>query len=261
MILPNSRVVNNWTRLLWLFLILLTPRLLLADQILVATASNFRDAMSALARQFESNTGHQVTVIPGSTGKHFAQVVHGAPFDAFFAADSERPQRLESEGLAVNGSRFTYAIGKLVLWSPQSGLVDPDGAILKHGNYRHLAIANPELAPYGRAAREVIEAMGLWDTLEQRLVRGENIAQAFQFVQSGNAELGFVALSQLKTGKHSMDGSQWAIPVDLYGAIEQQAVLLQESEVARDFFSFVQSAQAAKIIRAHGYETPGHDEP
>jgi molybdate transport system substrate-binding protein len=259
MMLPDSGLVKSGIRVLWVFFLILLPRQTLTDEIRVATASNFRTAMTALANEFEVETGHQATVITGSTGKHFAQIIHGAPFDVFFAADRERPEKLESEGLTVPGSRFTYAFGKLILWSPQADYVDVGGRVLKQGNFYHLAVANPQLAPYGRAAREVLENAGLWESLSKRLVRGENVAQAFQFVHSGNAELGFVALSQLKDGDHLSTGSHWPVPPEMYGAIEQQAVVLRDNRAAREFMSFVQSARAARIIRTHGYETPEHD--
>lgn len=228
----------------------------MAAEIRVAAASNFTHAIKASARQFEAATGHRVMLAFGSTGKHYAQISNGAPFDVFFAADSKRPKLLEQEGIAIPGSRFTYALGKLVLWSPKSGYVDADGRILERVEFRHLAIANPKLAPYGWAAREVLEARGLWEELKGRLVRGENIGQAFQFVASENAELGFVARSQLVRPGRAIAGSYWDIPPELYSPIEQQAVLLQDSEAARAFLSFVRSEEAIRIIRDHGYEAP-----
>ena len=227
------------------------------DQIRVATASNFKAAMADLAARFEQQSEHKVTLISGASGKHYAQIVNGAPFDAFFSADAERPERLESEGLAIPASRFTYAIGKLVLWSPLAELVDPHGEVLKSTGFRHLSIANPELAPYGRAAKEVLLALGVWDEIAKRLVRGENVSQAFQFVHSRNAELGLVAFSQLKTT--ATGGSFWLAPQALYQPIEQQAVLLRENSATQDFMAFVRSEQGRKIILAHGYETAGPD--
>jgi molybdate transport system substrate-binding protein len=229
------------------------------DALRVATASNFRPAMLELARQFEADSGHEIDVIAGSTGKHFAQIVHGAPFDLFFAADGERPQQLELRGLGLPGGRFRYALGILVLWSPQAALVDSAGAVLREGGFRHLAIANPVLAPYGRAAMEVIEALGVRERLQDRLVRGENVAQALQFVDSGNAELGFVALSQLLADDRCGRGSCWKVDAELYGAIEQQALLLSDKPAAREFLQFVQSPVAAAIIQAHGYELPAKE--
>jgi molybdate transport system substrate-binding protein len=220
-----------------------------AAEIRVAVASNFAPTLRDIAARF----GQRVSLITGSTGKHYAQISNGAPFDAFFAADVQRAQRLEEAGLAVAGSRFTYAIGKLVLWSPRADYVDPAGAVLKHGDYRHLALANPTLAPYGRAAREVLQAQGLWQTLQPRLVRGESVGQAFQFVGSGNAPLGFVAWSQIQRPGETPSGSWWKIPETLYTPIAQQALLLNDSAPARAFLAFVRGPQARQIIQAYGY--------
>jgi molybdate transport system substrate-binding protein len=227
-----------------------------AQEIRVAVASNFAGAMKKLVEDFEAHSDHSVTLSFGSTGKHFAQIKNGAPFHAFFAADIHRPQILEQEGIAVAGSRFTYAVGKLVLWSPRAGYVDASASILERGDFRFLAIANPTLAPYGKAAEEVLLARGLWSGLAGRLVRGENISQAFQFVRSGNAELGFVAYSQVQRPDRSIEGSYWEVPQGLYTPIAQQVVLLRENEAARAFLLFVRSPQASNIIRAHGYDTP-----
>ena len=227
-----------------------------ADEIRVAVASNFRYAIEDLAPRFERQTGHDLTLIFGSTGKHYAQIKHGAPFDLFFAADAHRPQLLEEEGLAAPGSRFTYALGKLVLWSPQPGLVDPKGTMPKDGTFRYLSIANPKLAPYGRATEEVLQVSGLWKSLQRKMVRGENIGQALQFVRSGNAELGFVAYSQIKRPGHLVNGSYWEVPQSLYTPITQQAVLLKEGRAARDFIAFMHSEEARATIRSYGYTTP-----
>ena len=227
-----------------------------ADELRVAAASNFAAAITAIAEKFEADTAQEVTLIFGSTGKHYAQIINGAPYDLFFAADAARPKLLEKEGFALRDSRFTYALGKLVLWSPRKNYIDPDGRILENGNFRHLAIANPRLAPYGEAARQVLQARGLWNDQDKRVVRGENIAQAFQFVRSGNAELGFVAWSQVKHAGKAKEGSYWSIPQSLYAPIEQQAVLLRDREAARSFILFVRSAQGARIIREHGYGIP-----
>lgn len=227
-----------------------------AGEIRLAVASNFTSAIKAIARYFEAETGHQVKLIFGSTGKHYAQIRHGAPFDAYFAADTRRPELLEQENLALPGSRFTYAVGKLILWSPKAGYVDSQAKVLEQGGFRHLAIANPRLAPYGKAAQQALQARGLWDLMKGSMVRGENIGQAFQFVKSGNAELGFVAYAQVKHPDHPVEGSWWEVPQALYTPIEQQAVLLKESEVARDFMSFVKSDVALEIIQSYGYGAP-----
>ena len=222
----------------------------------VATASNFAAAMNDIERRFEAKTGQSVVVSLGSSGKHYAQILNGAPFDVLFAADIDRPALLEAGGHAVAGSRFTYAIGRLALWSTVADRVDSSGTVLQSGAFRYLAIANPALAPYGAAAREVLEALGLWEKYQTRIVRGENVSHAFNFVRSGNADMGFVALSQIRKPHNGLGGSFWVIPQTLYTPIEQQAVLLRDSEVARAFLSFVQSDEGLSIIRAHGYETP-----
>ncbi|UCC98484.1 MAG: molybdate ABC transporter substrate-binding protein [Phycisphaerales bacterium] len=225
-------------------------------EICVAVASNFTDTIKDIAERFEAKTDRNVVLVFGSTGKLYAQIKNGAPFDIFFAAAVREPELLEKEGPAVPGSRFTYAVGKLVLWSPEAGYVDREGKVLEQADFRHLAIANPKLAPYGRAAQEVLQARGIWDELSERLVRGENISQTFQFVKSGNAELGFVACSQVKRPGQSIEGSWWEAPQTLYSPIEQQAVLLKDSKIARDFLVFVRSEEALKIIREYGYSTP-----
>ena len=232
------------------------PLPLAADQIRVAVASNFRQAMAAAAERFEHSSGHEVVLIPGSTGKHYAQIRNGAPYDAFFAADVDKPLRLEEERRIVPGSRFTYAIGQLVLWSADPDLVDPAGEVLKSDRFRHLAIANPDLAPYGAAARSVLQALGRWGALAPKLVRGENIEQTFQFIISGNAELGFAARSQLAVPGRDFAGSSWQPSNALYPPIEQQAVLLQDSPAGRALLAFMQGEEARAIIRAYGYDSP-----
>lgn len=227
-----------------------------ADEIRVAVASNFTSTIKEITRLFEQHSGHKVTLVFGSTGKHYAQIKNGAPFDIYLAADVQRPKLLEAEGMVQPGSRFTYAIGKLVLWSPERKAVDPAGNVLEQGDFRHLAIANPKLAPYGKAAREVLQNRGLWQVLQERFVRGENIGQTFQFVKSGNAELGFISLSQIKRPGKFMPGSQWEISQSLYSPIEQQAVLLKDNDLARAFMLFMRSEEALKIIRSYGYGTP-----
>ena len=239
-----------------LFCAVSSPRPLPAEEILIGVATNFASTIDRIATRFEAQSGHEVIVSLASTGKHYAQIVNGVPFDAFFSADARRPELLEHAGLSRPGSRFTYAIGKLLLWSPKVDYVDGEGRVLDTGDYRHLAIANPKLAPYGNAAKQVLEARGLWDPDSRRLVRGENIGQAMHFVQSGNAELGFVARSQVLRPGGKIDGSVWEIPQSLYDPIEQQAVLLTDSQAARDFLAFVRGREARDIIRAHGYESP-----
>lgn len=227
-----------------------------ADEIRVAVASNFARTMREIAGRFEDQTGHEVILAFASTGKHYAQIRNGAPFDAFFAADTERAERLEKEGLALAGSRFTYALGTLILWSPEEGMVDTAGRVLELDGFRFLSLANPKHAPYGRAAQEVLEARDLWQSLQPRIVRGENIGQAFQYVISGNAELGFVARSQIYRPEEVIAGSWWKIPVDLYSPIAQQAVLLSESEAASELLDFVRGQESLEILRSYGYRTP-----
>lgn len=227
-----------------------------ADALRVAVASNFTTAMTAIAQRFEAQSGHRLRLSFGSTGKHYAQIINGAPFDVFFAADVRRPALLEEQGESVSGSRFTYAIGRLVLWSPRAGYVDADGRVLEAGAFRHLALANPKLAPYGRAAQEVLQARGLWDWLRGQMVRGENIGQSLQFVVSGNAELGFVAQAQVKQPGRPMQGSLWEVPQVLYTPIAQQVILLRDTAAARALLAFVRSEVGVQLIRDHGYDTP-----
>ena len=244
--------------LVWLAVLLFLggAKPLAAEEIRVAAASNVMAAARALAERFEADTGHEVVLAFGSTGKHYAQIRHGAPFHVFLAADVERPRRLEEEGVAIAGTRFTYARGALVLWSPEPGFVDSEGRVLEEGSYRYLAIANPRLAPYGRAARQVLEGRDLWTATEGRRVMGENIAQAFQFVRTGNAELGFVAASQLVAMEASGNGSRWQVPQSLHDPIDQQAVLIEHNQAARDFLAFLRSEPGRAIFREYGYEVP-----
>jgi molybdate transport system substrate-binding protein len=224
-----------------------------ADEVKVAVATNFVAAMSALVERFEQTSGHTVLVSAGSTGGHYAQIKNGAPFEAFFAADSERPRLLEAEGAAVPGSRFLYAVGRVALWSARPGYVDAEGRILETGDFRRLAIANPALAPYGAAARDVLRARNLWDRLQSRLVTGQDIGQTHSFVQTQNAELGFVAWAQLKGPHGEIAGSYWLVPESLHRPIEQEAVLLRDVPAARALLQFVKSPEAREIIRGHGY--------
>jgi len=227
-----------------------------AETAQVAVASNFRPAMAVLAREFQRHSGHELALSYGSTGKHYAQVVNGAPFHLLLAADAERPRRLEAKGLAVAGSRFTYAVGTLVLWSPDPSRFEDGARALAGGDFRFLAIANPQTAPYGLAAEQVMRRLGVWEAWQGRIVRGENVGQAFAYVKSGNAELGFVALSQV-TGLEAIGrGALWVVPAELHEPIEQQAVLLIDGEAARAFLAFLRGEQAAAVIQAHGYALP-----
>jgi molybdate transport system substrate-binding protein len=226
-----------------------------ADEIRVAVASNFRHASEDLAPRFKKSSGHDAVLIFGSTGKHFAQIVNGAPFDVLLAADELRPRMLEEDGLIVSGSRFVYATGRLVMWS-----ADANAAVnrerLVTGDFRFLALANPTLAPYGRAARQALTNLGVWQSLQPRLVRGENVAQAYQFVVSGNAELGLIALAQIRLPGGATGGAHWEIPRTLYDPIRQQAALLSDTPATRAFAKFMRSAEARAVIRGYGYETP-----
>lgn len=241
---------------LFLIILLSLSFQLQAAQIKVAVATNFSSAMSDIISQFEQNTAHTVVLITGSTGKLYAQIHNGAPFDAFFAADTKRPRQLELDNKIQPGSRFTYAIGKIVLWSPDPALIDTEGNVITSSSFRHLAIANPKLAPYGRAAQQVIESKGVWNTLQGKIVRGENIGQTYHFVNSGNAELGFVALSQIKQNTVNQHGSFWLVPAELYEPIEQQAVQLTTQPGVADFFQFVKSKASHHILSKYGYDVP-----
>lgn len=227
----------------------------LAGDFKLAVAANFTDASKALVARHEQDSGHTVKTSFGSTGALYAQIDHGAPFDVFLAADRQRPQRAEKEGLAVAGSRFTYARGRLALWSRSSGTFDDGRAYLNQQTFDRLAIANPALAPYGLAARQVLEHLELWEIIEPKLVFGGNIGQTFQFVATGNVQAGFVALSQVRAWNKS-DGSLWIVPEALHEPIIQQAVLLAHGEnnaAARAFLDFLKTEPARRIIADYGY--------
>lgn len=228
-----------------------------ADEIQVAVAANFTAPMQQIAAQFEKDTGHKATLAFGATGKFYAQIVNGAPFEILLAADDEVPARLEKEGQGVAGSRFTYAIGTLVLWSANPTLVDAKGDVLKTGNFKYLALANPKTAPYGAAAIETMAKLGVLPSVQGRFVQGENISQTQQFVLSGNAELGFVALSQVfKDGKITA-GSAWIVPGNLHEPIRQDAVLLakgKDKPAAIALLAYLRSEKTRAIIKSYGYE-------
>ncbi|WP_426199435.1 molybdate ABC transporter substrate-binding protein [Pseudomonas sp. DC3200b2] len=227
-----------------------------ADDVQVAVAANFTAPLQAIATAFEQDTGHHVIASPGATGQLYAQINNGAPYQVFLSADASTPARLESDGKVVEHSRFTYAIGKLALWSARPGYVDAQGKVLAQGNYRHLALANPKTAPYGLAATEVLEHMRLTEATASKRVEGQNITQAFQFVQTGNAELGFVALSQVSRDGKLTGGSAWIVPDTLYSPIRQDAVVLDPGagQVAVEaFMNYLRGPTAAAIIRSYGY--------
>lgn len=227
------------------------------EQATVAVAANFAEVVERLEADYERRSGHELSVVVGSTGKLYAQVVAGAPFDVLLAADQERPERLERVGLAVVGSRFTYAVGRLTLWSREPGRIGADGvATLRDGDFRLLAIANPALAPYGAAARQTLAELGLWDRLQRKIVMGESIGQAHAMVASGNAEVGFVALSYVLSPRNGTPGSRWEVPPDLHEPIRQDAVLLDRASgnaAARGFLDYLRGDAARAVIETYGY--------
>ncbi len=227
-----------------------------ADEVLVAVAANFTAPMKAITAEFEKATGHKVHLSFGASGKFYAQIKNGAPFQVLLSADEAIPVKLEQEGLTVPGSRFTYAVGTLVLWSARPDFVDDKGAVLSQGAFSHLSVANPKLAPYGAAAMETLDKLGLATTLQAKFVVGENIAQTYQFVTSGNAELGFVALSQVMKDGRIAGGSAWIVPVGMHRPIRQDAVILasgRENAAAAALLRFLREPGAVAIIRSYGY--------
>ncbi len=230
-----------------------------AGEVSAAVAANFTEPVKQIVESFQKETGHTVKLSFGSSGKFTSQIKEGAPFDVFLAADEKTPKLLEQEGLVVQGSRFVYALGKLVLWSAQPGFVDGKGAVLSKGNYNKISYADPKLAPYGLAAKETLEELGLWDAVQGKLVTGESITQTYQFAATGNAELGFIALSQITKEGKVTEGSWWVVPTHLYNPIKQSAVQLSAAKdpaAAKAFMAFLKSAKAVAIIRNFGYELP-----
>ena len=232
-----------------------------ADDLPIAVAANFTAPLKAIAADFEKESGHRVVPSFGSTGKFYAQIKAGAPFEILLAADDETPAKLESEGEGVTGSRFTYAIGKLVLWSAKEGYLDDQGTgavqLLQRNDFQHLALANPKLAPYGAAGVETLRALGVLEAVQPKFITAENITQAYQFVATGNAEVGFVALSQvIKDGKIG-SGSGWIVPARFYSPIRQDAVLLakgKDKPAAAALLKYLRSDKARALIRSYGYE-------
>jgi molybdate transport system substrate-binding protein len=240
-----------------LLLALSVANLAHADEVQIAVAANFTAPMKEIAAQFEQESGHKVLASFGSTGKFYSQIQNGAPFEILLAADDETPAKLEKEGAAVTGTRFTYAIGKLVLWSAQPGLVDDKGDVLKKGSFPHLSIANPKLAPYGAAAVEVLQKLNLYSSLEAKFVQGENIAQTHQFVVSGAAPLGFVAMSQVYEGGKLKSGSAWVVPAGMYVPLRQDALVLARGKgkgAVEAFLKYLKGDKAKAVIRSYGYE-------
>ncbi|MDD1632154.1 MAG: molybdate ABC transporter substrate-binding protein [Methylococcaceae bacterium] len=230
-----------------------------AASVLVAVAANFSKPMTEIAAEFEKSTGHSAKLSFGSSGKFVSQIENGGPFEVLLSADEKSPQKLEQSGLTVPDSQFTYALGKLVLWSAKPGYVDNQGKILTTGGFKHLALADPKLAPYGLAAMEVLKKIGLMEKLQPLFVQGENIAQTYQFISTANAELGFVALSQVIENGKIATGSGWIIPGDYYAPIRQGAVLMKkgaENPAAPALLDYLKSAPALAIIEKYGYDLP-----
>ena len=230
-----------------------------AGEVNAAVAANFSAPVQQIAELFQKETGNTVKLSFGSTGKFYAQIKEGAPFDVLLSADEKTPRLLEQEGLAVSNTGFVYALGKLVLWSAAPGFVDDKGAVLSKGSYNKIAYADPKLAPYGQAAQDTLQKMNLWDKVQSKMVTGESIAQTYQFAATGNAELAFIALSQItKDGKVS-EGSWWIVPADLYSPIKQTAVELsaaKDKAATQAFLKFLKSEKAVTIIRNFGYGLP-----
>ena len=227
-----------------------------AAEVSVAVASNFIAPMQRIAQSFEQDTGHKAVLALGSTGSLYAQIRHGAPYHVLLAADADTPARLEKEGLGVAGSRFTYALGQLVLWSKRPGFVDDKGDVLRAGTFQRLAVANPKLAPYGAAALQVLNQLKLLPSVSSKLVQGDNIAQTYQYVSTDNAQLGFVSLSQVWVDGRISQGSAWIVPQHLYSPLQQDAVLLSKGQhhpAAQALLMYLRSDKAISLIRAYGY--------
>ncbi len=238
---------------------LLLPAAAQAAEVRVAVAANFAQPMKDIAAEFEKDSGHKASLTQGATGKFYAQISNGAPFELFLSADDETTERLLKEGRAVAGSGFTYAIGRLALWSPDVKLVDSGGAVLKTDSFRFVAIANAKVAPYGRAAVQAMQKLGVLSKVEPRVVQGESIAQTYQFVSSGNAQLGFVALSQVWENGRLRSGSAWVVPEAMHETLKQDAVLLnpgKDAPAARALLDYLKSDKAKKIIERYGYRIP-----
>ena len=229
-----------------------------AAEINVAVASNFAGVLKEIAVDFQKDTGHQLAITPGATGKFYAQISNGAPFDVFLSADDETPSKLVKEGKALSATQFTYAIGRLALWSPQADMVDKNADVLKTDKFKFLAIANAKIAPYGRAAVLTMQKLGVLTKLEPRIVQGESIAQTYQFVVTGNAQLGFVALSQIVENGKIKSGSAWVVPEEMHDQLKQDAVVLQSCKhvsVCQSLMDYLKSEKAKKIMASYGYRS------
>lgn len=241
---------------LLLALLTLMPAIACAEEVQIAVAANFAAPLKQLAADFEKDTGHKLVAAFGSTGKFYTQIKSGAPFEVLLAADDETPARLEKEGDGVAGSRFTYAIGRLALWSKQPGFVDESGDVLKKNAFQHLALPNPKLAPYGAAALEVLKALGVLDAVQPKFVTAENLTQVQQFVGSGNAELGFVSLSQVQKDGRLTEGSVWIVPQSYHTPLRQDALLLARGKgkpAAEALLAYLKGDKAKALIRGFGY--------
>ncbi len=248
--------MNMFSRSLLFFCMVFNSTMVWAEDVEVAVAANFIKPMEQIAAKFEQATGNKLVVSFGSSGKLLEQMRNGAPFKVFLSADQSKPQTVEDEKLDVPGSRFTYAIGKLLLWSVREDMVDNKGAVLKTGNFEHIAIANPKTAPYGAAALETMDKLGVLDTLQAKIVQGESIAQTREFVSSGNAELGFIALSQVIRDGRISEGSGWLVSPDLYAPLKQDAILLKTGEnstEARALMDYLKSDAGRAVIESFGY--------
>ena len=238
-------------------IIIINKNLVYSNEIHIAVASNFASTIKNIVNAYQIKTKNKVFISYGSTGMHFLQIKNGAPFDIFFAADVWRPKVLESLGLAQPNSRFTYAIGRIVLWVPNINNLTPEWDLLVSDQKKSkIAIANPRLAPYGQAAKEIMESLGVWEKVKNNVIRGNDINQTYNFIVSGNADMGFISYSQIKSNNEISISSILEPKKNLYNKIEQQAVLLKNNETAKDFIKFFKSSEVTKIIKEHGYETP-----
>ena len=242
---------------LWFAMLMALLAPLYAAEVSVAVAANFAAPMQKIAQAFEQDTGHKAVLSFGSTGMLYAQIRNGAPYQILLSADDETPNKLEKEGLGVAGSRFTYATGRLVLWSKQPGFVDDKGEVLRTGKFERIAMANPKLAPYGAAAMETIKKLVLLPALQAKIVQGDNISQTYQFVATENAQLGFVALSQVFVDGKMAQGSGWIVPASARAPIRQDAILLtkgQDSAAAAALLQYLRGERAKSLIRSYGYD-------
>ena len=224
----------------------------------MAVATNFRETLQPLVQSFEKSSGHKAIITADATGKLYAQIKSVAMFDILLAADIQTPKTIEAEGLGMANTRFTYAIGNLLLWSPQKGLIDAKGNVLRTGKFTHLALPDPKIGPYGVAAQEAMEKLGVWQKLQPKLWLRDNMTDTYKVIVSGEAELGFVALSMLKPQQKN-EGSQWLVPKNLYAPLEQQAILLnygKDNQAALAFLEYLKSSEAQTVIESYGYSVP-----